>query len=165
MICISNLISATGTGRLHTFLVGAKFYHTGTSDVWLSIEDVRFRIVAKNEKKVTVRTRAANHCLLAKGCGIKGNFSMGLTRKSIAGVFETRDRKEATSTEYVDIWKRFKKMESSYFNLSIFHLLDIFTVKRRLRDYRREMGSQMGTEYEPGLKGRSGRVVITAIVM
>lgn len=90
---------------------------------------------------------------------------MGHARKSITGVFETRDRKEETSTEYVGNWKRFKKTECSYFNLSIFHLLDIFTVKRRLRDYRREMGSQMGTEYEPGLKGRSGRVVITAIVM
>lgn len=46
-----------------------------------------------------------------------------------------------------------------------FIFIDIFTVKRRLRDYRREMGSRTGTEFEPGLKGSSGRVVITAIVM
>lgn len=44
-------------------------------------------------------------------------------------------------------------------------MLDIFTVKRRLRDYRREIGNRVSTDYEPGLKGRSGKVVITAIVM
>lgn len=42
---------------------------------------------------------------------------------------------------------------------------DIFTVKRRLRDYRREMGQRSTVTVEPGLRGRSGRVVITAIVM
>lgn len=49
-------------------------------------------------------------------------------------------------------------------NCVICHL-DIFTVKRRLRDYRREMGSRTDTEYEPGLRGGSGKVVITAIIM
>lgn len=43
--------------------------------------------------------------------------------------------------------------------------IDIFTVKRRLRDYRREMGQRSTVSIEPGLRGRSGRVVITAIVM
>lgn len=42
---------------------------------------------------------------------------------------------------------------------------DIFTVKRRLRDYRREMGQRSTVTIEPGLRSRSGRVVITAIVM
>ena len=43
---------------------------------------------------------------------------------------------------------------------------DIFTVKRRLRDYRREMGNRtQNPDFEPGLSGRSGRVVVTAIVM
>lgn len=46
-----------------------------------------------------------------------------------------------------------------------FHFADIFTVKRRLRDYRREMGQRTTVSVEQGLKGRSGRVVITAIVM
>lgn len=45
------------------------------------------------------------------------------------------------------------------------HMTDIFTVKRRLRDYRREMGQRSTVTIEPGLRGRSGRVVITAIVM
>lgn len=44
-------------------------------------------------------------------------------------------------------------------------LADIFTVKRRLRDYRREMGSHTKVDFEPGLRGRSGRVVVTAIIM
>lgn len=43
---------------------------------------------------------------------------------------------------------------------------DIFTVKRRLRDYRREIGSRtMMTDDEPGLKGKSGKVVLIAIGM
>ncbi|XP_076235999.1 solute carrier family 30 member 9 [Calliopsis andreniformis] len=44
---------------------------------------------------------------------------------------------------------------------------NIFTVKRRLRDYRREMGSKT-TEFlqeREGLFGRSGKVVLTAIVI
>lgn len=43
---------------------------------------------------------------------------------------------------------------------------DIFTVKRRLRDYRREIGSRTGaTGNEEGLSGQSGKVVLTAIAM
>ncbi|CAG9819979.1 unnamed protein product [Phaedon cochleariae] len=43
---------------------------------------------------------------------------------------------------------------------------NIFTVKRRLRDYRREMGKATDVlEEESGLMGRSGKVVITAIAM
>lgn len=44
---------------------------------------------------------------------------------------------------------------------------DVFTVKRRLRNYRREMSHKRlrpETE-EMGLKTRSGRVVLTAICM
>lgn len=43
--------------------------------------------------------------------------------------------------------------------------VDIFTVKRRLRDYRREMDHRTTVNIEPGLRGRSGRVVVTAIIM
>lgn len=44
--------------------------------------------------------------------------------------------------------------------------LDIFTVKRRLRDYRRELGKSADVvQDESGLMGRSGRVVLTAVVM
>ncbi|KAL5289192.1 SLC30A9 family protein [Megaselia abdita] len=44
------------------------------------------------------------------------------------------------------------------------HQQNIFTVKRRLRDYRREIGSRtMITDDEPGLKGKSGKVVLIAI--
>lgn len=55
----------------------------------------------------------------------------------------------------------------SYRNCNLFFLArtDIFTVKRRLRDYRREMGQRSTVTVELGLRGRSGRVVITAIVM
>ncbi|KAF5271191.1 hypothetical protein FQR65_LT05335 [Abscondita terminalis] len=43
---------------------------------------------------------------------------------------------------------------------------NIFTVKRRLRDYRRELGKTPGMEEaEEGLMGRSGKVVITAIAI
>lgn len=43
---------------------------------------------------------------------------------------------------------------------------NIFNVKRRLRDYRREQGAQARKEaQEAGLFGSSGRVVITAIVI
>lgn len=41
---------------------------------------------------------------------------------------------------------------------------NIFTVKRRLRDYRREISSRtMVMEDEPGLRGKSGRVVLIAV--
>ncbi|XP_013117652.2 proton-coupled zinc antiporter SLC30A9, mitochondrial [Stomoxys calcitrans] len=44
------------------------------------------------------------------------------------------------------------------------HQQNIFTVKRRLRDYRREIGSRTAVyEDEPGLKGKSGKVVLIAI--
>lgn len=44
---------------------------------------------------------------------------------------------------------------------------DVFTVKRRLRNYRREMSHKRLTHEteEMGLKTRSGRVVLTAIAM
>ncbi|XP_035733125.1 zinc transporter 9-like isoform X2 [Vespa mandarinia] len=42
---------------------------------------------------------------------------------------------------------------------------NIFTVKRRLRDYRREMGNKTETVETEGLFGRSGRVVLTAVVI
>lgn len=53
----------------------------------------------------------------------------------------------------------------SHKKVYFFPSTDIFTVKRRLRDYRREMGQRNTVTIEPGLRGRSGRVVITAIVM
>ncbi|XP_065159015.1 proton-coupled zinc antiporter SLC30A9, mitochondrial [Atheta coriaria] len=42
---------------------------------------------------------------------------------------------------------------------------NIFTVKRRLRDYRREMGkfTEVSVENESGLMGRSGKVVLMAV--
>uniref|UniRef100_A0A7G3B7D4 Proton-coupled zinc antiporter SLC30A9, mitochondrial n=1 Tax=Lutzomyia longipalpis TaxID=7200 RepID=A0A7G3B7D4_LUTLO len=44
------------------------------------------------------------------------------------------------------------------------HQQNIFTVKRRLRDYRREIGSRTSViESETGLFGTSGKVVLTAI--
>ncbi|XP_005188576.1 proton-coupled zinc antiporter SLC30A9, mitochondrial isoform X2 [Musca domestica] len=44
------------------------------------------------------------------------------------------------------------------------HQQNIFTVKRRLRDYRREIGSRTAVyDDEPGLKGKSGKVVLIAI--
>ncbi|XP_066252899.1 proton-coupled zinc antiporter SLC30A9, mitochondrial [Euwallacea similis] len=43
---------------------------------------------------------------------------------------------------------------------------NIFTVKRRLRDYRRELGKSADIiEDESGLMGRSGRVVLTAVAI
>ncbi|XP_012288780.1 zinc transporter 9 [Orussus abietinus] len=42
---------------------------------------------------------------------------------------------------------------------------NVFTVKRRLRDYRREMGNKGETIEQEGLFGRSGRVVVTAIII
>ncbi|XP_003393925.1 zinc transporter 9 [Bombus affinis] len=42
---------------------------------------------------------------------------------------------------------------------------NIFTVKRRLRDYRREIGSKTQSIDQEGLFGRSGKVVLTAIVI
>ncbi|XP_058832349.1 proton-coupled zinc antiporter SLC30A9, mitochondrial [Topomyia yanbarensis] len=46
------------------------------------------------------------------------------------------------------------------------HQQNIFTVKRRLRDYRREIGSRTNiVDAEPGLFGKSGRVVLTAIAI
>uniref|UniRef100_A0A1Y1L5P5 Proton-coupled zinc antiporter SLC30A9, mitochondrial n=2 Tax=Photinus pyralis TaxID=7054 RepID=A0A1Y1L5P5_PHOPY len=43
---------------------------------------------------------------------------------------------------------------------------DIFTVKRRLRDFRRELGKPTNVEEaDEGLMGRSGKVVITAIAI
>ncbi|KAM7341852.1 solute carrier family 30 member 9 isoform 2-T4 [Cochliomyia hominivorax] len=43
---------------------------------------------------------------------------------------------------------------------------NIFTVKRRLRDYRREIGSRAAVyDDEPGLKGKSGKVVLIAIAI
>ncbi|XP_065091694.1 proton-coupled zinc antiporter SLC30A9, mitochondrial [Ochlerotatus camptorhynchus] len=46
------------------------------------------------------------------------------------------------------------------------HQQNIFTVKRRLRDYRREIGSRTNVvDSEPGLFGSSGKVVLTAIAI
>ena len=42
---------------------------------------------------------------------------------------------------------------------------DIFTVKRRLRDFRREKGFKADASTESGLLGASGKVVLTAIAM
>ncbi|XP_001606946.2 zinc transporter 9 isoform X1 [Nasonia vitripennis] len=42
---------------------------------------------------------------------------------------------------------------------------NVFTVKKRLRDYRREVGSQAQTYEKEGLFGRSGKVVLTAVVI
>ncbi|XP_012267832.2 zinc transporter 9 [Athalia rosae] len=42
---------------------------------------------------------------------------------------------------------------------------NVFTVKRKLRDYRREMGNQANPIVEDGLFGRSGKVVLTAIII
>jgi len=44
-------------------------------------------------------------------------------------------------------------------------ITDVFTVKRRLRDYRREIGSKTEIIQKEGLFGRSGKVVLTAIAM
>lgn len=43
----------------------------------------------------------------------------------------------------------------------------MFTVKRRLRDYRREMGKSAEEilQEQSGLMGRSGKVVLTAVAM
>ncbi|XP_052872469.1 zinc transporter 9 isoform X2 [Anopheles cruzii] len=46
------------------------------------------------------------------------------------------------------------------------HQQNIFTVKRRLRDYRREIGSRTNVvDSEPGLFGKSGKVVLIAIAI
>ncbi|XP_065368334.1 proton-coupled zinc antiporter SLC30A9, mitochondrial [Calliphora vicina] len=46
------------------------------------------------------------------------------------------------------------------------HQQNIFTVKRRLRDYRREIGSRAAVyDDEPGLRGKSGKVVLIAIAI
>ena len=51
-------------------------------------------------------------------------------------------------------------------DVSFLLFVDIFTVKRRLRDYRREIGSRTNVvDSEPGLFGKSGKVVLTAIAM
>lgn len=42
---------------------------------------------------------------------------------------------------------------------------NIFNIKRRLRDYRREMGNKTDTFLHEGLFGRSGRVVLTAVII
>ncbi|XP_023246818.1 zinc transporter 9 isoform X2 [Copidosoma floridanum] len=42
---------------------------------------------------------------------------------------------------------------------------NVFTVKKRLRDYRREVGSQNQMFEKEGLLGRSGKVVMTAVVI
>ncbi|KAM0727586.1 Proton-coupled zinc antiporter SLC30A9, mitochondrial [Formica fusca] len=42
---------------------------------------------------------------------------------------------------------------------------NVFTVKRRLRDYRREIGNKAEIIQEEGLFGRSGKVVLTAIAI
>ncbi|XP_014469178.1 PREDICTED: zinc transporter 9 [Dinoponera quadriceps] len=42
---------------------------------------------------------------------------------------------------------------------------NVFTVKRRLRDYRREIGSKTEIIQKEGLFGRSGKVVLTAVAI
>jgi len=44
-------------------------------------------------------------------------------------------------------------------------ITDVFTVKRRLRDYRREIGNKTEIVQKEGLFGRSGKVILTAIAM
>lgn len=85
-------------------------------------------------------------------------------------------RRNKNSTASVDVGNLFflYRFTEIVHYLSIFPLIhtlfsfiseDIFTVKRRLRDYRREMDHKTTVNIEPGLRGRSGRVVVTAIVM
>lgn len=45
------------------------------------------------------------------------------------------------------------------------HQQNVFTVKRRLRDYRREIGNRTRVNDNEGLGGSSGKVVLTAIAM
>ncbi|XP_068906937.1 proton-coupled zinc antiporter SLC30A9, mitochondrial isoform X2 [Tenebrio molitor] len=42
---------------------------------------------------------------------------------------------------------------------------NIFTMKRRLRDYRREIGKSTNEETDGGIMGRSGKVVLTAVAI
>lgn len=52
-------------------------------------------------------------------------------------------------------------------NLLVKSFLDVFTVKRKLRDYRRERDNQreLAMAQASGLFGPSGRVVLTAVAM
>jgi hypothetical protein len=62
------------------------------------------------------------------------------------------------------MWIKSYKLDKYRF---IYYISDVFTVKRRLRNYRREMShKRLRPEVEElGLKTRSGRVVLTAIAM
>lgn len=46
-------------------------------------------------------------------------------------------------------------------------VIAMFTIKRRMRDYKREITrtAQTAVEKEGGLKGRSGKVVLIAVAM
>ncbi|KAG5861721.1 hypothetical protein JTB14_031809 [Gonioctena quinquepunctata] len=69
----------------------------------------------------------------------------------------------------LEVWKSHENLQKELFKRDIerkMYQQNIFTVKRRLRDYRREMGKSTDVvEEEAGLMGRSGKVVITAIAI
>lgn len=94
----------------------------------------------------------------AKACeiwGSKENLEKELRKREI-------ERKKYQQSKYLGVCRLFLILF-----LFFFIYIDIFTAKRRLRDFRREMGKSAESvlETETGLKGRSGRVVLTAVAM
>lgn len=69
----------------------------------------------------------------------------------------------------LEVWKSKENLQKELIKRDIEkkkYQQNIFTVKRRLRDYRRELGRSADIiEDESGLMGRSGRVVLTAVVI
>lgn len=69
----------------------------------------------------------------------------------------------------MEIWKTKENLQKERIKRDIEkkkYQQNIFTVKRRLRDYRREIGKSAEIlEEESGLMGRSGRVVLTAVAV
>ncbi|KAJ2950452.1 hypothetical protein O0L34_g8695 [Tuta absoluta] len=69
----------------------------------------------------------------------------------------------------IEVWKSKEALEKELLRRELDrrrYEQDVFTVKRRLRNYRREMSSKRAPDSAPiGLKTRSGRVVLTAIAI
>nr|CAD7428339.1 unnamed protein product [Timema monikensis] len=71
-------------------------------------------------------------------------------------------------TKAIEVWGSQEKLRSEIDQRDIEwkrHQQNIFTVKRRLRDFRREQRSKPEVIEDKGLFGSSGRVVLTAIAM
>lgn len=68
----------------------------------------------------------------------------------------------------VDVWGSKENLQKELFKRVLerkMHQQNLFTIKRRLKNYRKELGREVQVSKTQGLFGRSGKVVMTAVAI